>query len=159
MHHRALPSSSDTGLNVAPPAPFAPEPTPEACEYRTLSRACSAHGGLLSSDELLVLLGRHSSQPISRLARWIVDHEVLSFAWQSRTMLPLFQFERATMALRPVVRAVLRELAPALSDWEICLWFAAPNAWLADASPLEAMVRDAPAVLDAARGERFLLRA
>jgi hypothetical protein len=51
-------------------------------------------------------------------------------------MLPLFRFELSTMALRSAVRTVLREHAPVMSDWEICLWFAASNAWLAEASPL-----------------------
>lgn len=133
--------------------------SPEACQYRELNRAFRASGGIVSSEEILTLLMRHTSQPISRLAHWIVDHEVISFPWQSRTMLPLFQFDLATMTLRPPVSAVVHELAPALGDWDICLWFVAPNAWLADASPLEAIAQDAPAVLDAARGERYLLRA
>lgn len=155
----ARPSAADRSFGIAPPALPTLLQTPEACQYRALSRAFRASGGIVSADEVLVLLARHTSQPISQLAHWIVDRDVISFSWQARTMLPLFQFELATMTLRPAVGAVLRELAPAMSDWEICLWFAAPNAWLADASPLDAIGRDAPAVIDAARGERFLLRA
>lgn len=70
----------------------------------------------------------------------------------------MFQFDLSTMTPRSSVTSVLRELIPALSDWEICLWFVAPNAWLDDASPLDAITLNALAVLDAARGERYLLR-
>lgn len=132
--------------------------TLQAREYRKMKHAFSASGGLVSSDDALTLLMRHTDQPISQLARWIVDREVISFQWEWRTVLPLFQFDLPTMTPRSSVTAVIRELIPALSDWEMCLWLIAPNAWLADAAPLDAISLDARAVLDAARGEHFLLR-
>lgn len=130
----------------------------QASQFREMAQAFRDSGGIASSDDVVALLLSHTDQPISQLAHWIVDHDVLSFQWQLRTLVPLFQFDLRTMRLRPCVSAVIRELAPALSDWEISLWFATPNAWLSDAAPLDTMARDVPAVLDAARGERYLSR-
>ncbi|MDH6170756.1 hypothetical protein M2282_005934 [Variovorax boronicumulans] len=127
-------------------------------QYREMEHAFRATGGLVSSDDIVSLLMSRTDQPISRLARWIVNHDVISFQWQSRTLLPLFQFDLFTVTPHLSVTAVIRELIPALSDWETCLWFLAPNAWLGDTSPLDSILLDAPAVVDAARGERFLLR-
>jgi hypothetical protein len=130
----------------------------QACQYREMEKAFRASDGWMSSDEVVTLLMERTDQPVSRLARWIVEGDVIGLQWQARTVLPLFQFDLSTMTPRPSVTSVLRELIPALSDWEICLWFVAPNAWLDDASPLHAIALNAPAVLDAARGERYLLR-
>jgi hypothetical protein len=130
----------------------------EVLQYRQMERAFRASGGIVSSDEVVSLLLQHTEQPISQLAHWIVDRDVLSFPWQGHTVLPLFQFDLRTMKPRPPVNAVVHELVPTLSDWEACLWFATPNAWLADATPLVVVARDALAVLDAARGERYLVR-
>ena len=130
----------------------------QASQYRAIEHELRASGGLLGADDIVALLMERMDQPISRLAHWIVDREVLGFQWQGRMVLPRFQFDLSTMTPCPSVAAVLRELVPALSDWEICVWFVTPNAWLADASPFEAMASDAAAVVDAARGERYLLR-
>ena len=85
------------------------------------------------------LLGVRTDQPISMLARWIVDREVLSVHWQSRMMVPLFQFDRASMLPRRPVREVIGELAPVLDDWLLALWFARPNVLLGDVAPVDAI--------------------
>ena len=127
-------------------------------EYREMEHGLRASGGLANTDDIIALLGARTDQPISTLAHWIVAHDLVSFEWNSRTMLPVFQFELATMTVRPEVTAIVRELAPAFSDWEICLWFARPNAWLGDASPVDHLAVDAAAVFDAARADRYLAR-
>lgn len=127
-------------------------------EYREMQQAFRAGGGLANSDEVTRLLGVRTEQPISVLARWIVAHEVVSFEWNSRTMLPLFQFDLPAMTLRPEVAVVIRELAHVLSDWEIGLWFARPNAWLGDAAPIDSLASDPRGVHDAARADRYLAR-
>lgn len=132
--------------------------TPEERQYREMQLAFHASGGLAGSDELTRLLGKHTDQPVSRLARWIVAREVVSLDWQSCTMLPLFQFELPTMTLRPEVTPVLDELAPVLTEWELALWFARPNGWLGGAAPVDAVIAAPGAVLDAARADRFLAR-
>ncbi|OUM02016.1 hypothetical protein [Variovorax sp. JS1663] len=122
-----------------------------------MDQAFRASGGIAGSDEVTALLRRHTDQPISVLARWIVDRDVLCFHWQSRSMLPLFQFDPHTLTPRQPVVAVLGELAPALSDWEIALWFARCNPWLDDAAPVDAIDVDQRAVYEAARVDRYLI--
>ena len=135
------------------------------CEARTsegfvaaMVQAFRASGGLVSGDELAYLLGRRSKQPISTVARWIVGRQVVSFEWQSQTMLPLFQFDPSDLALRPCVAEIVRELVHTHDDWEAAWWFVSPNAWLDGAMPVERVDDDAPAVLDAARAHRFIAR-
>ncbi|NNU41989.1 hypothetical protein [Ramlibacter montanisoli] len=127
-------------------------------EYREMEQALRASGGLAGTDHVTGLLAARTDQPISRLARWIVAHEVVSFEWKAGTMLPLFQFDLAGMTLRPEVTAAIRELEAVLNDWEICLWFARPNAWLGDAAPVDCIGVDARALHDAARADRYLAR-
>ncbi|MDM0066614.1 hypothetical protein [Variovorax sp. J31P207] len=163
MHANLVLPSNDPPLRSPSHPTFRPGvaallQTVQARQYCEMEQAFSSRGGLLGSDEVVALLMMHTDQPISQLARWIVDREVLSLNWRSRTVLPLFQFDRSTMTPRSSVTAVIQELIPALGDWEMCLWFIAPSACLAETSPLDAISLDAPAVVDAARCERYLLR-
>src|SRR4051812_13305355 len=131
----------------------------EESQYREMEDAFRATGGIAGSEEMTRLLGAHSDQPISLLARWIVAHEVLGFEWRGRTLVPMFQFDRATMTPRAAVVETVRELVPVLSDWDASLWFARPNGWLADARPVDAIARDPRAVFHAARADRYLAHA
>lgn len=164
---------SDSSVRSAGDRPFSPFPRPSAGsrgvaallqttedrEYREMELAFHASGGLASSDEVTRLLSARTDQPISALARWIVAHELVSFEWNSHTMIPLFQFDMPGMALRPEVTEVIRELAAAMDDWEICLWFARPNAWLGNRAPVDVLDADPRALHDAARADRYLARA
>jgi hypothetical protein len=115
-------------------------------------------GGLVSSDEVALRLRRHTAQPISVLARWIVARNVVSFVWQSQTLLPLFQFDLSDMSLRGGATEVVEELSGAFDDWELATWFARPNSWLRYAAPVDMMDADQPAVLQAARADRYIAR-
>ncbi|HEX2543675.1 MAG TPA: hypothetical protein VHL79_02280 [Ramlibacter sp.] len=130
----------------------------QAAQYCTMEQAFAATGGIVASEEMVGRLRRRTDQPISRLARWIVDREVLSFQWHGHTMLPMFQFDPHSLAPYAEFTTALRELVPALSDWEIAVWFATPNVWLEERSPVDAILSDAAAVFDAALAERFLAR-
>jgi hypothetical protein len=132
--------------------------TTEDFQYREMERAFHSTGGIVSSDEVTDLLRAHTSQPISVLARWIVAHNVLSFEWRSCTMLPLFQFDLHTMTVREAVADVIRELVPAITDWDAALWFSQPNAWLGNSAPVDVIDVNARAVFEAARAERYLVR-
>ena len=113
-------------------------------------------GGIASGDDLALLLRPSSEQPISRLARWIVARHVVSFHCGGTTWLPLFQFERAPMRVRPDVQAVIREISDVFDDWELAAWFALPNAWLKSRTPVEALLVHPSAVREAARADRFI---
>ena len=123
-----------------------------------LAQAYAASGGLIADDELAAVLGRSVDQPLSRLARWILNREVVCIPWQLQSVLPLFQFDQRDMSLRPEVVEVVSELAGALDDWDVALWFATPNSWLEGATPVDTIGIDAAAVLQAARADRFIAR-
>ena len=126
----------------------------EASQYQQMRQAFGASGGIATCDDVVASLARFTSQPISRFARWIVDDEVLRFQWQGCMRLPLFQFDATWMAPDPSVTPIIRELLHTFHEWDACLWFAEPNAWLGDALPVELLRKDAGAVLDAARADR-----
>jgi len=115
-------------------------------------------GGLASCGEVTGMLRRRTSQPVSMLGRWIVDHRVVSFAWRGELVLPMFQFDPADMGVSPAVGAVLDELDGTFDDWDLATWFALPNAWLGDVAPVDAIDRDPDAVRHAARADRFIAR-
>lgn len=82
---------------------------------------------------------------------------MISLEWQSQTWLPLFQFTRPHMRPQVDLTRVLAELTPVCDPWELAAWFVQPSPWLANRTPLDALAGDLPAVLDAARAERFVV--
>jgi hypothetical protein len=62
------------------------------------------------------------------------------------------------MSLRRETGQVVDELAGTLDDWELAAWFARPNSWLQNSAPVELIDVDQPAVLQAARADRFIAR-
>ena len=107
-------------------------------------------------DELALFLRSHCDQPVSMLARWIVQRQVLSFAWRAQTLIPMFQFELKRCSIRAGLTETITELAAAFDEVETVVWFARPNCWLAGAAPADVMIADAPAVRHAARADRFI---
>jgi hypothetical protein len=130
----------------------------EPRELTALSGGFQRHGGLATADEIVRLMRRRCGQPISMLARWIVNREVIHFEWQGVTLLPLFQFDRVDMVLNPIVIGVVRELRGSFDDWEIALWFVTPNANTNERTPIDAFESDPLAALTAARRDRFVRR-
>ncbi len=130
-----------------------------SCDGESLLQAFQASGGAATGTELAELLRPWADQPISRVARWIVSRQVVSFAWRADTLLPLFQFDLSRGDVRGRVHRVLLELSGALDEAEIALWFARPNVWLAGAAPANAILADGAAVLEAARADRFIAKA
>jgi hypothetical protein len=122
----------------------------------TLSRGFQRRGGLATADEVVRLMRPRCDQPISRLARWIVDRNLVHFAWQGATLLPLFQFDRDRMRLDPIVIGVVRELRDTFDDWEIALWFVTPNASMNGVMPVDAFESTPLTTLAAAQAERLV---
>ena len=127
-------------------------------QFLTMKGAYARTGGLAFGDEVARLLRRRSEQPISTLARWIVARTIVTFEWRSQTLIPLFQFDPLDMSHRAGTVAVIRELSDVFDDWELASWFAQPNVWLHDATPVDAIRDDQPGVLQAARVDRFIAR-
>jgi len=122
-----------------------------ALQFATIDRVCSRFGGLVSGDTLAMAMREFRDQPISTLARWIVDRTVIALHWQGHVLLPMFQFDPLDMSPRSDVRDIAQALAAMHSDWDVALWFAQPNARLDGATPIDVIERDFPAVLQAAR--------
>ena len=154
--HRARPfsaSAQERRFAVASPPQCALER-----QFAAMASAYSRHGGLATGDAVAEMLRTRSSQPISTLARWIVDRRIVSFTWRSRLLVPLFQFDPANMAPRPCVLDALGELSPPFDDWELALWFVEPNAWLGDRPPIDVVDADPAELVQAARADRQIAR-
>ena len=127
-------------------------------QFDAMSHAFRPHGGFAASDDVMRRLRPLSDQPLSMLARWIVSRTVLSVSWRDQSLLPMFQFDLADMSIKPACARVVAELKDVFDDWELALWFAAPNVWLDHAAPVALLADEEFAVLQAARADRFVAR-
>jgi hypothetical protein len=130
--------------------------TLEDRQYLVMQHAFRTTGGVVCGDQLAHALRKRVEQPVSVVARWIVGREVVSYAWRSQTMLPLFQFDMPRVVLRSSAAGVIRELKDVYTDWGLAMWFVESNSWLDGATPLATIETDPSAVLDAARADRFV---
>jgi len=154
LHHRPSVIEPLPTLSLRPPASAWPaDADARASEFM---HAFSRTGVLVSGEDMTLLLRRRTSQPISMLARWIVERRVVSFAWRGEYLVPMFQFEGVYMTVRRSVSAVLAELNGAFDDWDLATWFALPNSWLHDEAPVDVLPCDPHSVLQAARADRFI---
>ena len=119
-------------------------------QFATMTRAFARHGGLVDGDEAAWLLRRYARLPISALARWVVEGRVVSFAWEGRRLVPLFQFTPCEMTLRPGIAEAARALVAHGDAWAIARWFALPNDWLDGCAPVDILESDPVAVVRAA---------
>jgi hypothetical protein len=139
----------------------APKPrwrTGSQTDGRQLINAFGPSGGVANGDAAATLLRCRCEQPISTLARWIVERRIVSFVWRDEILVPLFQFDLERACLRPGVGDVIAELSAVFDDWELATWFASPNSWLFNAVPADALPRDFDAVLAVARADRFVAK-
>jgi hypothetical protein len=119
--------------------------------------AFSATGGIVSSDALCTLLQRHTDQPISRLARWIVDGQIVTFEADSQRWMPMFQFDICDMSVLDGVQRSILELRDVFDEFEIAEWFAMSNTWLSGRTPSDVVKQEKDAVVQAARADRFVV--
>jgi hypothetical protein len=122
-----------------------------ALQFATIDRVCNRFGGLVSGDTMAMAMRKFRDQPISTLARWIVDRTVISLDWHGHVMLPMFQFDPFDMSPRSDVHDIAQALAATHADWDIALWFAQPNALLDGEIPIDVIEHDFAAVMQAAR--------
>lgn len=124
----------------------------EDLRFLDLLAAYRVSGGLAPGSEIAA---RRPSSGLSALGRAIAAGEVIGLQWAGQHWLPVFQFERGDISLRPPVRLLLAELAGLLDEEERIQWFVQPNPWLDSASPLQLLATDFARVHDAARALRF----
>jgi len=126
--------------------------------FAALGAALMRHGGFVPADQLCSLLRAHWDQPLSRMARWIARREVVSVSWRAQIWLPMFQFERPSLDIRPAVSEVVVALRQVYDDWALAEWFVRPHEQLARRVPAMELSCDPAAVKAAARRDRFVNR-
>ena len=114
-------------------------------------------GGLARAREVFALFKSRSGLGVDTLARWIAHRRVLSLEWHGEVWLPLFQFERQHMTLKPALKPVLVALNPVFTPWQLTHWCAQPHCWLNGERPVDALDTDAARVLHAAHIDRYAL--
>lgn len=128
----------------------------EDVRFEGLLRASRAFGGLAREREVLLRLAGRSIDAAGQIEDWIKRHEGIHFRWSAVDWWPMFQFD-TVMSLRADVARVAAELRPVFDDWALAEWFVEPNRWTASRPPLDLIERDWSNVLQAARGDRFLV--
>jgi hypothetical protein len=116
-------------------------------------------GGIASPEGIVNLMRPYWRQPISILAKWIIGHRVLSFAWRAQLLLPVFQFELPRMTPNAVVADCALALCEFMDDEGFAAWFVRPSEWLDQRMPVDLLAMDPGAVIDAAGRTRIGLKA
>lgn len=129
---------------------------PGEAQFHGLRAAYRPSGGLARGDDLARLLEDRQQGDFVSLARVLVGREVFGFKWHDALWIPMFQFELRDLSIKIAHRPVLAELAPVFDSWSLADWFARPNAWLCKQSPVQVLESNLPAVLAAARADRFI---
>jgi hypothetical protein len=130
---------------------------PSAQGFAALRAAYLPTGGIAHGDDLARLLEDRQLGGFVSLGRLLVLGGVFSFEWQGSFWIPMFQFELRDLSLKPGPRQVLAELMPLFSGWSLAAWFVRPNSWLNDQIPVDLLDLNLPAVLEAARADRFVV--
>lgn len=133
-------------------------------QWLSTCAAFADSGGIASRDELAQRLVDSTSNAdresglavISLVARWITARAVVTVLGPSGWMLPMFQFDLATGTLKPSMAPVLAELHGAFDEAQLALWFVSPNNWIGGNRPAMVMHKYLPAVLHAARSDRYV---
>lgn len=111
-------------------------------EYGAIDAAEAARGQAGSADERA-----------ARVRSWIRSQQAFSVIHEGRELLPSFQFDPATGALRPQVAQLLEALGGKRHGWEIALWMISPNGWLRGERPIELWTGRMGELLETARRE------
>jgi len=141
---------------VAPPQPG---PATGDSGFLALQAAYRGDGGIARGEDVAVLLSGCGGCGYVDLARSIVAGALFSFHWHETFWLPMFQFDPATMALREAPRRVLDELRGVFDGWDIAHWYVRANDALAGRRPIHLLETELPAVLTAARADRYAIDA
>lgn len=129
---------------------------PDDRAFKRMRAAYWPSGGIARSGDLARLLEDLRCDDYTSLVRLVVSRRVFGFEWQHEFWVPMFQFELRDLSLKSRQLAVLDELVGIFDGWSLAAWFADPNPWLADQRPVDLLDTDLPAVLAAARADRFV---
>jgi hypothetical protein len=127
---------------------------PDECSFLALCEAYGPTGGVAWGEDLDRTLRSGGCE--RSLARLLASRQVLGFEWRGTTWVPMAQFALSSLELKPGFLQVWSELADDLDGWEVATWFARRNTWLSGQRPADLLDADLPAVLNAARTDRFV---
>jgi hypothetical protein len=85
---------------------------------------------------------------VTKPRRWKAERRIFSVTSGDVEQYPLFQF--ADGQPHPAMRDILT-IFTSLSEWQIAVWFFAPNAWLGNVPPMDVLHREPASVAQAAR--------
>ena len=158
--HSTAPSASERPVPevfVEKPAAVALDGRPGSAAFAALLGAYRSSGGTARGDDLARLLAEHRQGDHVSLARLIVAGEVFGFEWRQTLWIPMFQFDSRDLAVKAGRAAsACRADRRSSTAWALAAWFANGNTWLDGQRPLDLLDRDLPAVLNAARADRFI---
>lgn len=129
---------------------------PTSVGVAALMVAFRSTGGVLRGDELAMMLEELKIGDVASLGRAMACGEICSFYWRSAFWIPMFQFDLENLSFRPGPPNILRELTGVLDEWMLAAWFAKPNLWLMGHKPVDLLASNLPAVIAAARADRFV---
>ncbi len=103
--------------------------------------------GLLSAEQIHRLARSRAANQFSTATRWRHQGRIFGIEEQDRVWFPAFQFGSDGRPL-PVIRQVLEHLGG--EGWQTALWFLAGNGWLGGQRPVDLLVSNPGAVVEAA---------
>lgn len=125
-------------------------------EFHDLQLSYRATGGIASGEDLSRLLADQRRGDFISLARHIADRKIFGFDWLSSFWIPMFQFDLGDLSVREPPRQVRAELEEHYAGWGLASWFVQPSTWLKHQRPIDLLLGDLSAVLQAARADRFI---
>lgn len=125
-------------------------------DFAALRAGCQASGGAVRGGDLAGWLEKRQRGDAVSLAKLIISGNIFGFEWQGNFWVPMFQFDFRDLSIRQAPRKVRAELGGVFDGWALAVWFVQPCVWLNGQSPLDLLEADLPAVLEAARSERFV---
>lgn len=115
-----------------------------------------ASGGVARAAEVITTVERVLGRDAGLVERGCAARRVICFEWNAMRWLPRFQFAAAGLLPDPSVALVLAELNAVFDECEVAQWFATNNSSLAGRAPVDVIGAWPAAVLEAARGDRFI---
>jgi|GEM_PF-4290630 len=108
---------------------------------------------LVSAEQWGRLSGNTGKNPSAALGKYKAAGRLFAVAHGNQHLYPEFQFSENDARPKPAIAAVLERVPEPARGWPLLSWFNAPNVFLGNRKPLEAIDSDPQAVADAA--DRF----
>jgi hypothetical protein len=138
---------------VVPEAVPGPEWFAQAQRNATERAAFLDEFGALDSSQVGEFAGSKARNRRATAYRWQEAGQIFSVTNHGKTLYPGFQFERDEGRPLPVIAEVLAVLPPTMRGWALGLWWSTPNPTLSGRRPVDLLVTEPDAVVDAARDE------